>query len=151
KQHLDLNSGNDRGRIYRIVPDGFKQPKLPRLGKASTRELVATLQHANGWHRDTAARLLYERQDKAAISALKRFCQSSKSALGRMHALYALDGMGELGAAVLSLALDDADERVRQHAVRLSEQLLPAASPASARLAEKVLQLASDPSPQVRY
>ena len=25
KKHLDLNSGNDRGRIYRIVPDGFKR------------------------------------------------------------------------------------------------------------------------------
>src|SRR5213596_1905623 len=85
KKFLDLNSGNDRGRIYRIVPEGYKQPKLPRLGKASTKELVATLEHANGWHRDTAARLLYERQDKTAVPALKRLCSSSKSPLGRMH------------------------------------------------------------------
>src|SRR5882672_6286920 len=40
KKLLDLNAGNDRGRIYRVVPDGFKQPRLPRLGKASTKELV---------------------------------------------------------------------------------------------------------------
>ena len=65
KKALDLNSGNDRGRIYRIVPEGFKQPKPPRRGEASTHELVATLEHPNGWHRDTAARLIYERQDKA--------------------------------------------------------------------------------------
>ena len=40
KQHLDLNSGNDRGRIYRVVPDDFKQPKLPRLGSATTVEQI---------------------------------------------------------------------------------------------------------------
>src|SRR5262249_28773482 len=39
KRHLDLNSGNDRGRIYRLVPTDFKQPALPRLGAASTIEL----------------------------------------------------------------------------------------------------------------
>ena len=35
KKYLDLNSGNDRGRIYRIVPDQFKQPPVPRLGRAT--------------------------------------------------------------------------------------------------------------------
>ncbi len=70
KRFKDLNRGNDRGRIYRVVPDGFKQPALPKLGRASTAELVATLQHANAWHRETAARLIYERQDKGAIPAL---------------------------------------------------------------------------------
>src|SRR4029079_11651309 len=60
KKHLDLTSGRDRGRIYRIVPEGFKQRPLPKLSTATTGELVATLEHRNGWHRDTAARLLYE-------------------------------------------------------------------------------------------
>ena len=72
KRFKDLNRGNDRGRIYRVVPEGFKQPALPKLGRASTAELVATLQHANAWHRETAARLIYERQDKGAIPALAR-------------------------------------------------------------------------------
>src|SRR6266496_2982131 len=47
KKHLDLNSGNDRGRIYRIVPDAFKQPRLPQLGKATTAELVALFENPN--------------------------------------------------------------------------------------------------------
>src|ERR1043165_3127306 len=72
KKFLDLNSGNNRGRIYRIVPDGFKRPNHPRPGKASTAELVATLESPNGWHRDTASRLLYERQDKSAAPLLAR-------------------------------------------------------------------------------
>src|ERR1051325_4727549 len=71
KKFLDLNSGNNRGRIYRIVPDGFRGPKQSRLGQASTQELVATLENPNGGHRDTASRLLYERQDKPAVPPLE--------------------------------------------------------------------------------
>ncbi len=70
KKYIDLSTGNDRGRIYRIAPEGFKQPKPVRLSKASTGELVALLAHPNFWHRNTAARLLYEQQDKKAIEPL---------------------------------------------------------------------------------
>ena len=97
KQFLDLNSGNDRGRIYRVVPDGYKQPALPHLDKASTKELVATLESPNGWDRDTASRLLYERQDKSAVPALIKLLKNSKSPLGRLHALCALDGVEGIG------------------------------------------------------
>src|SRR5205823_4306031 len=55
KKHLDLTSGRDRGRIYRIVPDGYQQRPPPRLGEMTTAQLVATLEQRNGWHRDTAA------------------------------------------------------------------------------------------------
>ena len=68
----DRQDGGDRGRIYRIVPLGFKRPKPPQLGKASTYDLVAMLSHPNGWQRDTAARLLYARQDPAALTLLAR-------------------------------------------------------------------------------
>lgn len=151
KQHLDLNSGNDRGRIYRVAPDGYKQPKRPRLGQATTRELVAALEHPNGWHRDTASRLLYERQDKGAVPALKDACQNSRAPLGRLHALYALDGLGTLDPEILIQALGDADERVRRHAARLSEGFLKLDSPPSRQLMEKVLALADDPALLVRY
>jgi hypothetical protein len=66
----DPNRDHQRGRIYRIVPTNFKRRPLPMPGKASTKELVALLEHPNGWHRDTAARLLYERQDKTAVALL---------------------------------------------------------------------------------
>ena len=61
KKHLDLNSGNDRGRIYRVAPKGFKSPSIPDLGALSDDELVALTDHPNDWHRTTARRLLYER------------------------------------------------------------------------------------------
>ena len=78
KQHLDLTSGRDRGRIYRVVPNDFKQPPRPRLGELSPVELVAQLESRNGWTRDTASRLLFERQDRAAVDPLERLAANSK-------------------------------------------------------------------------
>lgn len=69
KKHLDLNSGNDRGRIYRIAPEGFKLPSIPDLGAATDAELIALTQHQNEWHRTTAHRLLYERGKATAPMA----------------------------------------------------------------------------------
>jgi len=149
KKHLDLNSGNDRGRIYRIVPDGFRQPALPQLSRASTSELVETLAHRNGWHRDTAARLLYERQDKAAIPQLVGLVRNSPSAMARMHSLYALDGIHALAPAQLIGALNDSDEIVRAHAVRLLERTKMEWS--EPQLNSAIAHLARDPSILVIY
>ncbi len=121
-KHLDVGSGVDRGRIYRIVPEGFKRPKPPQLSKATTAELVALLEHPNGWHRDTASRLLYQRQDRSAIAPLTKLAAESKSALGRLHALYALDGLNALDAALVLRGLTDAEPRVRELTLRLAER-----------------------------
>ncbi len=152
KKHLDLTSGRDRGRIYRVVPEqGFVQPKLPRLGSATTGELVATLAHANAWHRETAARLLYERQDQAAIEPLTRLAANSVSPLGRMHALYALAGMNGLSADIIARALDDHHPDVRRHAIRLSERLVGADSKTTPNPTAKLVAMAGDDDLQVRY
>ena len=147
KKHLDLTSGRDRGRIYRVVPEGFSQPRLPRLAEASTAELVRTLEHPNAWHRETAARLLYERKDAQAVPLLVSLAFGSLAPLGRMHALYALDGLNALTEPALARGLDDAHPGVRVHAIRLSEHLTPR-SPA---LDEKLCTLVADDDPQVRY
>jgi putative membrane-bound dehydrogenase-like protein len=150
KKFLDLNNGNDRGRIYRIVPDGFKQPKLPRLDRAATKELVATLENPNGWHRDTASRLLYERQDKSAVPALVKLLDKSQSPLARIHALHALDGLSSLRPPNVRKALDDEDPWVRVHAIMLSEKFSLNSSPLDP-IFKKLKQLTSDSSNLVRY
>ena len=148
KRHLDLTSGRDRGRIYRVAPVGFHQPRLPQLGAATTAELVAALAHENGWQRDTAARLLYERQDKAAVPALKTLAVETPSAVGRMHALHALEGLQALSPQVLLTVLADKHPRVREHAVRLAER--PARE--SAELQKRLCAMAaSEQEVGVRY
>ncbi|HQJ47518.1 MAG TPA: HEAT repeat domain-containing protein [Verrucomicrobiota bacterium] len=138
------------GRIYRIVPQDFKPPKAVRLGRATTAELVAALAHPNGWHRDTAARLLYERQDPAAAPALAKLFYYSRAPLTRAQALYALEGLGALSAEPLLRALKDPDARVREQAVRLAEaRARRGALPAP--IWGQLKSLAADPSLRVRY
>jgi putative heme-binding domain-containing protein len=150
KKQFDLGNGNDRGRIWRVVPEGFRRPPPVRLGAAGTAALVKTLEHPNGWHRDTAARLLYERQDRAAVPLLVDLLRRSPSPLGRLHALYALDGLGALAEAHVLRALADPGAGVRAHGVRLAERLLRGGVP-SAPLWARLRALAADPSPAVRH
>jgi putative membrane-bound dehydrogenase-like protein len=147
KKHLDLTSGRDRGRIYRLAPTGFRGPAPVKLGKATTVELVGLLEHPNGWTRDAASRLLYQRQDRSAAAPLEKLVRDSKRPLGRLHAMYALDGLGLLSADTLRVAVRDADAGVRRHAARLSEPLF-ADSP---ELREAVFALADDSDLRVRY
>lgn len=146
-EFLDPISGNDRGRIYRIQPAGFQSRPVPRLDAASTVELVALLEHRNGWHRDTASRLLYQRQDRAAVAPLKRLAAASAEPVGRMTALYSLAGLEALEEATLLSALTDPDSRVRVHGLRLAERFA-GRSPA---IAAQVCALADDPELRVRY
>lgn len=147
KKHLDLTSGRDRGRIYRVVPVGFQRPAAPRLSQAGTAALVQTLAHPNGWRRDAAARVLYARQDAAAAPALVRMLESGDSPLGRLHAFCVLSGLGALQKPQLLAALRDPHPGVRRHAVRLCEPLLPT----STQLADAVAALARDADEGVRF
>jgi putative membrane-bound dehydrogenase-like protein len=154
---LDLLQGRDRGRIYRLTPPGFKAPKPPRLSHATTAELVATLENPNGWWRDTAQRLLFEKQDQAAVAPLRALLEKSPSELARLHALHTLDGLGALHETDLLRALGDKSAGLREHAVRLAsaasgspprERRDAAPSPA---LRTHLLALATDPEIRVRH
>lgn len=147
KQHLDLNSGNDRGRIYRIVPDGYTRRPWPVLAEADTPALVAALSSPNTWHRSTAARLLYTRQPKDAAPLLREVALGDGPAVGRMHALYALAGLNALDPDVLISVLKDTTPELRIHALRLAEPLA-----ANAPLLQGAMAaLQDDPDAQVRY
>jgi putative membrane-bound dehydrogenase-like protein len=153
KQHLDLNSGNDRGRVYRIAPDGFQQPALPKLGKAATAELVATLSHPNGWHRDTAARLLCERLDQAAVAELEKLLTDPGRSPGHTPALSVLASLGALKPTHLVTGMRSEDAAARQRAVMLAEQQFEGgvSQPEAHHLAAEVARLAGNPDPFVRY
>jgi putative membrane-bound dehydrogenase-like protein len=124
KKHLDLTSGRDRGRLYRVVPEGFQSAAPPRLSQASNEELVALLDHANGWHRETAARLLCERQPAGLQRRVEQIVSTGKHPEGRIRALYVLQGLSSLTPGIVQLALGDEHAHVRRHAVRLSEPFL---------------------------
>lgn len=150
KSHLDLHSGVERGRIWRIVPEGFTPRPMPHLSNASTAELVALLEHPNGWHRDTAARLLFERNDPAAIPLIRKLLTDSKSSIGRFRALCALAGQNAITPQDLAGALHDPDAHVRARGVLLSEPYLRK-SDCPREIHQAMEELTGDPDITVRY
>ncbi len=149
KKNMNFWEGETLGRIYRIVPNSplRKHSLQPKLGSATTTQLVKELENTNGWHRQTAQRLLVERQDSGAVPLLKKLAETSQSPLTRIHALWTMEGLSGLEPAIVMRALKDSDARVREHALRLSEVFLPHSKPVS----EAVLGVASDPEPRVQF
>jgi putative heme-binding domain-containing protein len=147
KAHLDLQSGDDRGRIYRLVPPGSGKFHFARLGGLSPRDLVRQLESPNAWSRETAQRLMVERHDLSVVGPLERLAQESGVALGRLHGLYTLDGLAALSDRVLLAALADSDPRIRAHALRLSESRLKH----SAGLLAAVVRMTGDRDRLVRF
>jgi putative membrane-bound dehydrogenase-like protein len=147
KAHLDLESGQDRGRIYRLTPPRFVLPKPPRLGNATTAELVATLENPNSWWRETAQRLLYQRHDSAAVAPLRELARKSHFPLARLHALGTIDGLSALQSADIVRAMQDPVAGLREQAVQLAEPRLKD----SADLATAVRNAADDPDARVRF
>ena len=146
KQHLDLTSGRDRGRLYRLTPDNYRPRPLPNLGQAKLEELVATLEHPNGWHRDTAARLIWERDDAAVVAGLKALSTNSKLPEARLQAMYLLLNFKALTAELLQPRLADEHPRVREHAVRLLESI-----PDRDSLLQKLATMVNDADARVRF
>lgn len=148
KKHLDLNNGNDRGRIWRIVPDKGVERKGQKvtLAEASTEELVKALGHPNGWHRDTAQRLLYEKQDKAVGPMLKARLNQDSSELEKIHALNSLAPLTAEDIEVVERALKDPSAQVREKALLLGSRIK-----GQARITAAVNALGMDASPRVRF
>lgn len=158
KAQLDLESGRDRGRIYRLAPVGFQSPQPSPLGQATTETLVEMLYEPDVWWRDTAHRLFLERPDPLGVPLLRELLhrknhklratsqQSDSHNVARLHALWLLASWRHLNDADLQAALADPLPGLREHAVLLSEPRL-AATP---KLLDRVLKLAQDDSDRVR-
>ncbi|MEJ7586693.1 MAG: HEAT repeat domain-containing protein [Ferruginibacter sp.] len=135
RKQLDLNIS--RGRIYRLVHDGYKPGPKPQLLNASAQELVALLSHPNGWWRDNAQKLLVIHGGQSVVPALKKiaandrsfgeklsFWKKGPSPMARLHALWTLDGLKASDEKTLSAALRDEDPEIKKAAIRISEQFL---------------------------
>ena len=113
-----------RGRIYRVMHDSTRRGPDPGMSRASGAVLVRTLEHPNGWWRDTAQRLLVERGDQSVMPSLESMATTAPLARTRLHALWTLDGLGALAPALVVRALGDTAADVRLSAVRLAERWL---------------------------
>ena len=115
------------GRIWRLTYDGMERDRTqPRMLNETPAQLVAHLSHPNGWWRDTAQQLLVLKQDKSIVPALQKMARTSTSLFGRFHALWTLEGLGALDAALVRTLVADSNPAVRIQAIRASETLYKA-------------------------
>ena len=122
-----LDKQHNWGRIWRITYEGTtpdRQP--PQMYRDTPAQLVKHLEHANGWWRDTAQKELVLRQDKSVVPALTAMARTSNNRLARAHALWTLEGLGALNAALVREQMKHSDPKTRIQAIRASESLYKA-------------------------
>lgn len=134
KAKLDLESGTDRGRIYRLTPPGGAKTDWKRPADCTLEELVALLASTNGWHRETAQRLLLERRDPASFEMLRKLVrQRDQLPLAQMLAVRTLVALADsLGEAAMGdetycnvyLLLGSPEPYARWHAVQMGIEML---------------------------
>ncbi|MGZ8899685.1 MAG: PVC-type heme-binding CxxCH protein, partial [Limisphaerales bacterium] len=149
RKNQDLRAGDDRGRIYRITPKSGLPKEELNLAQATPSQLVAQLEHHNMWRRQTAQRLLIERNAKAVTGRLQGVTRT-KYPPARVHALWTLLGLKSLDHSILHERMNDPDPGVRENAVRIYETM-PAPGFGMQRYAEpRFTNLVFDKSPAVR-
>jgi putative membrane-bound dehydrogenase-like protein len=139
----ELYEGADRGRIYRIVPEGVGAAKDVRLGSEANAELVRELASPIAWRRRTAQRLLLDRAANVAAE-LEQLFRETASPEGRVHALWTLEGLGRLDDGLIRAGLKDAAPGVRENAIRLAEKRL-------SRLEPDLLAMSNEPDSRARF
>lgn len=136
-----------RGRIYRLVHEDFERDTTkPKMLDETPAELVAHLEHPNGWWRDTAQKLLILRGDTSVAPALEKIARESENDLSRMHAIWTLEGLGCLSEEFAREKMKDSHGPVRRAAVRASETLI---KQGNETLKADVVALVKDEDPEV--
>ena len=147
---VNLYNGTGKGRIYRISASDAPPAKWTNglhLGEATDDKLVEKLDDKNIWWRINAQRLLVDRDSDKAISSLTMMCQNPKASMGRLHALWTLEGMNKLTSDLITQALKDPLPGIRENAIKLAELHL-AADPG---LVSALLAMKDDQDAKVRY
>ncbi len=111
------------GRVWRLVHDTTKLGPQPKMSGETPAQLVAHLEHPNGWWRDAAQKLLVLKQDKSVVPALTAVAKTSKNPLARLHALWTIEGLAAVTPELIREKLKDEHPQVRAGAIRVSESL----------------------------
>ena len=145
----DFESGKTMGRIYRVVSANRAPKKAGKfdLSKSSTKQLCAELASPNIWRRMTAHRILLERHEPKSLAELEALTTHSPAPEARAQGLELLQALGGLTESRLLDALNDSNANVREIAIQLTESRLAN----SQSLTKRLLALANDPEPRVRF
>ena len=141
-----LDKNINGGRIWRLVRDERPLGPTPQMLGETPAQLVAHLTHPNGWWRDTAQKLLILAQDRSVVPALQTMIRSHADHLARFHALWTLEGLGALDAALVRETLRSSEPQLRIAALRAGESVVKAGD---RTFAPEILALIQNPDPSI--
>ena len=149
QQQYGLKDGENHGRLWRLFHDDMPEenPSFD-MSRLALLELAEEVGSSRFWRRQTARRLLVERGqiDKSTLEALVNWIKDPQDGSGTINALYTLDGLGQLSAGMVFLALNSSEAGVRRHALRLAEKRFSS----NENLLQGVLDMVDDKSAIVR-
>jgi putative membrane-bound dehydrogenase-like protein len=166
KRRPDLRLGDDRGRIWRIKPANTNPTRqqgtantspphrpgqdAPPLSKLASEELIALFAHENAWQRETAQRLLIERETQPSEEQLAKLIKGMNSPQGKVHLLSLIRQVHSKEATenLLVPLLRDSHTRVRAAAVFAISSM---DNPTSGLWHRAVRELFVDEAPEVRF
>lgn len=143
---MDWRAGENQGRIWRIIPAGDRRPAEAFRPVTAPDELVAMLNHPNGWRQQLAQRLLVERRSEESVVLLRNLLDEDKDELATQRSLWVLHGQEALTAQDVTRGLQSTHPTVRESAVQLARGFL-----ADENVLDNVLRSAGDQSAQVRF
>ncbi|TDE15209.1 c-type cytochrome [Dyadobacter psychrotolerans] len=127
-----LEGNVKNGRIYCLVSEGIKPGPKPKMLDEPSGKPVSYLDHPDGWRRDNAQKELLVRSDKSLASFLEKMATHQNrqvSALGRLHALGTLNGLGSISKSVLLTEIKDPYVQIRKASMRMTEPYLAKQDP----------------------
>ncbi|HET6422681.1 MAG TPA: PVC-type heme-binding CxxCH protein [Planctomycetaceae bacterium] len=113
-----------KGRLYRVRYEGERRGVSPTsrpfdLANDTDEQLIEKLGDANVWTRETAQRLLQERNSESVYEdLLKRLMNKAGSSAARRHMTWTISGMTRPNREWYRILWNDADMTLRSWAVR---------------------------------
>ncbi len=118
---VDVRAGADKGRIYRVVPEGKPRRRIPNLAAMTSPRLVEAMNSPSGWQRDTAQRLLFDLAATNEVSSVAKLLGLTHAPQVRVQALGTLGLFKAVTPDTITAALADPHPAVRAEALRQGE------------------------------
>ena len=109
----------NHGRVYRVYPEGSANDPNPGLDPSRPESSLAALDHPNLFWRLQAQRLLVEKGDKSVAPKLREILSAGGRAAP--HALHALNLLGAIVPADISLALSSPDRALLRAGIQTAK------------------------------
>lgn len=123
QQQYGLYAGHDRGRIYRLTHAQMPAAPSSDLSKLDAKSLAGETASPLLWRRQTAQRLLVERNEKSAAPQLRKvLAKPTSESVALITALRTLGQFGALTPDDLRPFVSHSTESVRVHALQLADR-----------------------------